>query len=59
MFAIREDLKKSFWFNLLLVLLLAAGFYILFFTSLSWITRHGKEVKVPDITAQDVKSAVG
>lgn len=59
MIAIREDLKKSFWFNLLLVLLLAAGFYVLFFTSLSWITRHGKEVKVPDITAQDVNLAVG
>ncbi len=55
---VSEDIKKSFWFNLLAVILLTLAFYVFFFTSLGWITRHGKEVKVPDVAAQDVKQAI-
>lgn len=52
-----EQIRQSFWFNLLLVLALATGLYILFFLSLGWITRHGNEVKVPNVTRKNVKQA--
>jgi len=54
----KESVKKSFWFNLLVVLLLCSVLYVLFFTSLHWITRHGEEVKIPDVKGKDIKSAV-
>ena len=40
---IKEETKRSFRFNLLVVFLLCALLYILFFASLSFITRHGAE----------------
>lgn len=55
---IREDIRKSFRFNLLVVVLLTIVLYILFFSSLSIITRHGAEAKVPLVMGKDVKAAV-
>jgi beta-lactam-binding protein with PASTA domain len=52
-----EKIRQSFWFNLLLVLGLATVLYIIFFISLGWITRHGKEVKVPNVTKKAVNQA--
>lgn len=54
---INEEVKKTFWFNLLVVLGLAIGLYILFFISLGFITRHGKEVKIPNVTKKNIKLA--
>jgi len=53
-----ENVKKSFLFNLVVVLLLCVGLYFLFFTSLRWITHHGEEVKIPNVTGKDMKDAV-
>ncbi|PZF71106.1 PASTA domain-containing protein [Taibaiella soli] len=51
-------LKKSFLFNLIIVLVLCAGLYALFFLSLGLLTHHGEEVKVPKIIGQDLKVAL-
>jgi eukaryotic-like serine/threonine-protein kinase len=50
--------KKSFLFNLIVVLLLCIGLYILFFASLRWITHHGEEVKIPNVTGKDMREAI-
>lgn len=57
MFVIKEEIRRSFRFNLVIVLLLSLVCYILFFTSLGFITHHGDEVKVPDVTGRDIKMA--
>lgn len=51
-------IRKSFLFNLVIVLGLCAGLYALFFASLGWFTRHGEELKVPDVTGKDLKVAL-
>jgi beta-lactam-binding protein with PASTA domain len=53
----RRGLTDSFWFHFLLVLGVCVVFYILFFSSLSVITRHGDDVKVPNVTGKDVRTA--
>lgn len=58
MFKLSEERRKSFRFNLLIVILLCAVCYILFFASLGVITRHGQEIKVPDVTNRDVQVAI-
>ena len=45
----KRDLRGSIWFNLFVIIVLAAILYVLFFTSLGVITRHGDEVKVPNV----------
>lgn len=49
--------RGSFFFNLLLVLAVCAGLYVIFFSSLGFITRHNSEVKVPKVAGSDLKSA--
>ncbi len=53
----KEGIARSFWVNLLLVIILCVGFYMLFFASLGWITNHGEETKVPDLTGKKVRDA--
>ena len=55
---IREDIRKSFRFNLLVVVLLCIVLYMLFFLSLSFITRHGAEAKVPLVTGKSIGAAI-
>jgi eukaryotic-like serine/threonine-protein kinase len=55
---IREDIRKSFRFNLLVVVLLCIVLYMLFFLSLSFITRHGAEAKVPSVTGKSIGAAI-
>lgn len=40
-----------------MVILLFAAFYVLFFASLRFLTRHGSEVTVPNVIGRDVKMA--
>lgn len=54
----KENVKKSFLFNLGVVLLIFVVLYILFFTTLHWVTRHGEEIKIPDLRGKDVNAAV-
>ncbi|MBS1615155.1 MAG: PASTA domain-containing protein [Bacteroidetes bacterium] len=54
----REPVTHKFWFHLLLVLLLSVLCYIIFFSSLSRITRHGDDTRVPALTGKDLKDAM-
>jgi beta-lactam-binding protein with PASTA domain len=57
--AVKERrIVRSLWFNLLLVLGILMLFYIIFFSSLSVITQHGNDGKVPNVTGRDVRTAV-
>jgi len=51
-------MKKSFLFNLVIVILIFVVLYVLFFTTLHWVTRHGEEVKIPDLRGKNVNVAV-
>ncbi|MBS1771973.1 MAG: PASTA domain-containing protein [Bacteroidetes bacterium] len=55
---VSADIRKTFRFNLLIVILLCVVLYILFFSSLSLITRHGAETKVPMVTGRDIRMAI-
>ena len=50
----KELLKKSFLLNLGIVVALCALLYVLFFASLTCVTRHGKEVQIPDMRGKDI-----
>ncbi|MBA3829145.1 MAG: PASTA domain-containing protein [Taibaiella sp.] len=50
--------RRSFLFNLLIVLLLFVTLYILFFISLRFITRHDSATKVPNVTGLTMKTAM-
>lgn len=52
-----QKIKKSFLYNLVIVFLLCAGLYFIFFSSLGYLTHHGEEVKVPDVTNKNFKVA--
>ncbi|HTO16828.1 MAG TPA: PASTA domain-containing protein [Edaphocola sp.] len=51
-------LFKSFWFNVLIILLICFGIYFAFFSSLSRITGHGKELLVPKVKLENAKVAI-
>jgi beta-lactam-binding protein with PASTA domain len=53
-----EKLKGSFRVNLLIVLVLCVALYMLFFSSLGWITKHGSEANVPNVTGSSLKPAL-
>ena len=55
---IKERLKTSFSFNLIVVLVMCVLLYILFFTSLHCVTNHGNEVLTPDLRGKNADSAV-
>jgi beta-lactam-binding protein with PASTA domain len=54
----REPITRQLWFHLVLVLLVCTLCYIIFFSSLGYITRHGDEARVPPLTGQDVRTAM-
>lgn len=52
-----DKLKQSFLFHFVLVIGLCVFFYFLFFASLGWITEHGNEIRVPDVTGKTLDAA--
>ena len=50
--------KNSFWFHFAIVALLCSILYGSFFATLNWITKHGEEVKIPDVRGANMDSAV-
>lgn len=54
---IKHQFRKSFVFNLVVIILLIAVLYILFFVSLGWVTRHGDEIKTPTVVGRDIRIA--
>lgn len=51
-------LKRSFLFNLFLVILVCVGLLMIFFKSLNWLTNHGQETKVPALQGKNMKEAI-
>lgn len=51
-------MRKTFAFNLVVVLLLCATLYVLFFASLRWMTRHGEELAIPGECRKNVSQAM-
>lgn len=54
----KERLKTSLPLNIVVVLVLCALLYVLFFASLHCVTNHGKEVMTPDVRGQRADSAL-
>lgn len=50
-----KNLFKSFWFNILVIIVLCFALYFAFFASLSQITRHGEELTVPELKGKNIK----
>lgn len=55
---IKENIKRSFLFNLAIVLALFTLVYVGFFASLHWFTKHGQEVIIPDVRGKAMADAV-
>ncbi len=53
-----QNIKRSFLFNLLIVLGLCVVLYIGFFATLHMLTKHGEEVKIPNVGGKDVNAAI-
>lgn len=51
-------LRRSFLFNLGVVLLLCALLFVAFFAALHRVTGHGKELKIPDVRGKNVTVAI-
>ena len=53
-----QNIKQSFVFHLVVVLVLCSVLYACFFASLHWFTKHGQVVSIPDLRGKDVGTAV-
>ena len=53
-----ENIRRSFLFNLAIVLMLCLVLYSSFFATLHWVTRHGEEVRIPNIRGKDMNAAI-
>lgn len=51
-------LKRSFIFNLLLAIAFVIGLLFLFFNSLDWLTNHGKQTRVPNLSGKNMNAAI-
>ena len=54
----KENIRKSFLFNLGIIIALCILLYIAFFATLNCVTRHGQEIIIPDVKGKDVNTAV-
>ncbi len=54
----QSGMKDSLWFNILVMMGVAILLYFLIFSSLSLITQHGSEVRVPSVTDRPADKAV-
>lgn len=50
-------LKQSFWFHLLIAVVVSFLIFIIFFSSLGWLTNHGDSKKVPVVVGQQIEGA--
>jgi len=53
-----KSIRKTFVFNLVVVLALCSILYMSFFGMLHWLTKHGEEVKIPNLNGKSMDSAV-
>ncbi len=50
--------RQTFLIHLTVIVMLCVAFFLLFFSALHWLTRHGKEMKVPNEVGKNVSVAV-
>ncbi len=55
---IKEEYKQKFWFHLLAAGGIFTFIYITFFLTLSFLTHHGEQVKIPDLRGKSMDSAI-
>ncbi len=53
-----DSVKKSFWFNFLVIAGIFTAIYVIFFLLLSHFTHHGEEVKVPNLRGKTLDQAI-
>ncbi|MBC7553267.1 MAG: PASTA domain-containing protein [Taibaiella sp.] len=53
-----DRIKKSFWFNLLMVATVFTVIYVIFFLALSFLTHHGEEVVIPNLRGKYLDMAI-
>ncbi len=51
-------LKRSFILNLFIIAIIIIGLIYAFFSSLDWLTNHGKETKVPKLEGKNMNDAI-
>lgn len=54
----KEEVKRSFWFNFLVVAATFTAIYIIFFWALGCLTHHGEMVKIPNLKGKHMNDAV-
>lgn len=54
----REEVKRSFWFNFLMVALVFTAIYIIFFWALGCLTHHGEQVTIPNLKGKTMDAAI-
>ncbi len=54
----QENVKKSFWFHLMMAVFTFSVIYILFFLELGCFTHHGETVKLPNLKGKSMDSAI-
>jgi beta-lactam-binding protein with PASTA domain len=54
----KQGIRGTIWFNLLIMLGVCAILYLIFFSSLSVLTRHGDDRKVPKLAGMKIQDAM-
>ncbi len=54
----KEEVKRSFWFNFLMVAATFSTIYIIFFFGLGFLTHHGEQVKIPNLKGKNMNDAI-
>jgi beta-lactam-binding protein with PASTA domain len=54
----KKPFFKTFGGSIVLIFMVCFALYWIFFLSLSWITGHGKEMKVPNLTGKSLKESM-
>lgn len=54
----KEEVKRSFWFNFLMVAGIFTAIYIIFFWALGCLTHHGEQVTIPNLKGKPMDVAI-
>jgi beta-lactam-binding protein with PASTA domain len=54
----KANIRTSFLLNLGIILALCLLLYVAFFATLNCVTRHGEEVRIPDVRGKDINTAI-
>lgn len=54
----QKGIMSKLWFNFLLMIVVCVILFMLFFGSLGFMTNHGEETKVPNVTGKNISEAM-